>query len=198
MDALVLASIAKWPNVPAVYGWLALTARGEWRLRAEPIGNAAIREFIGRSYAVDRYGRAYFQNGPQRVYVDLERAPWVYQVAADGTVSAHTGARPRRCLGAVLLDDHDLALVTDLGVGGIDDRDLAHALRAVTDRTGLVLNEQGVDRWLDGRDEAFIEPRLLMLQGARTHIERLRASELASQYRFETAPRDLGAQSAQK
>src|SRR5690606_15898587 len=35
MDPEVLAAIAKWPNVPAVYGWLGLTARGEWRLRGE-------------------------------------------------------------------------------------------------------------------------------------------------------------------
>ncbi|TMH99667.1 MAG: DUF2946 family protein, partial [Betaproteobacteria bacterium] len=28
MDELVARSLAKWPNVPAVYGWLALDRRG--------------------------------------------------------------------------------------------------------------------------------------------------------------------------
>jgi hypothetical protein len=189
MDEIVRAALAKWPNVPAVYGWLALTARGEFRLRAEGIGNAAIRAFIGRNYGVDANGRAYFQNGPQRVYVDLERTPWIYRVGPNGSVAAHTGAVPTQCTGAALLDDGSLVLQTDLGPGAIDDRDAAHALRAVTDVTDLVLNEQGLDRWLEGRDEAFIEPRLLMLDGQRTRIERLRASQLESRYGFVSVPR---------
>jgi hypothetical protein len=196
MDDLVLAAIAKWPNVPAVYGWLALTARGEWRLRNERIDNAAIRAFIGRNYALDTEGRAYFQNGPQRVYVDLERAPWIYRVGADGSVSAHTGATPRQLRQAALLDDGTLALVTDFGPGAIDDRDSAHALRAITDYTGLPLNEQGLDRWLDGKDEAFVEPKLLSLDGEQTRIERLRASERARRFNFVKSPRDPSARSA--
>jgi hypothetical protein len=59
MDPLVLAALAKWPDVPAVTGWLSLTARGDWRLRGEPIGNDAIRAFIGRNYASDAQGRWY-------------------------------------------------------------------------------------------------------------------------------------------
>ncbi len=196
MDELVLAAIAKWPNVPAVYGWLALTARGDWRLRNERIDNLAIRAFIGRNYAVDAAGRAYFQNGPQRVYVDLERTPWIYRVGPDGAVTAHTDAAPRELKRAALLDDGTLVLVTDLGPGAIDDRDVAHALRAVTDYMALPLNEQGLNRWLDGKDEAFIAPKLLQLSGEQTCIERLRAGELAQRFNFVKSPRDPSARSA--
>ena len=31
MDDIVKAAIAKWPNVPAVFGWLSLNGRGNWR-----------------------------------------------------------------------------------------------------------------------------------------------------------------------
>jgi len=47
MDQTVLRSLAKWPEVPAVYGWLALDRRGNWLLRESAaqrfgrIGNAA-------------------------------------------------------------------------------------------------------------------------------------------------------------
>src|ERR1041385_6180040 len=35
MDDIVKQAMAKWPNVPHCYGWLALDARGGWRMRDE-------------------------------------------------------------------------------------------------------------------------------------------------------------------
>jgi hypothetical protein len=188
MDADVVAAMAKWPNVPAVFGWLSLTARGEWRIRGERIGNEAIRAFIGRNYAGDKRGRWYFQNGPQRVYAALEATPWVYRVDAQGRVTAHTGASPRRCEGAALLDDGHLLLVTELGPGIVDDRDAAWCLRAVTDFTGLPLNERGFERWTDGRDEAFVSARLLQLDGGLVPVERLRADDLPERFGYVLTP----------
>lgn len=122
MDDAVARSIARWPNVPAVYGWLSLDRRGNWRIKGERIGNVALREFIARNYEADARGCWYFQNGPQRVYVTLAYTPFVVR---------HEGARlldqcgrevlPRR----TYLDDEGSVLV--LGQHGIcllDDRDL--------------------------------------------------------------------------
>ncbi len=189
MDPQVLAAIARWPNVPAVFGWLSLTGRGEWRLRGERIQNAAIRAFIARNYASDAQGRWFFQNGPQRVYVALDVAPWIYRVDPLGAVTTHTARAAARCEGAALLDDGRLLLVTDLGPGVIDDRDTATMLRAATDHTGLVLNEQGLERWMDGKDEVFVNPALLHLAGRLTRIERLKTSELAQRFGFVREPR---------
>lgn len=188
MDAQVLAAMAKWPDVPAVFGWLALTARGEWRLRGERIDNAAIRDFIGRNYAGDAQGRWYFQNGPQRVYVALAVTPWIYRVDAAGHVCAHIGVTPARCEGAAYLDDGRLLLVTDLGPGVVDDRDTAWCLRAITDFTGLPLSERGFERWIDGKDEAFLAPSLLHQAGSPLRIERLRVSALAQRFGFVREP----------
>ena len=77
MDDAVVRSLARWPNVPAVYGWLELDRRGNWRIKGERIGNAALREFIARNYAADERGCWFFQNGPQRVYVALAYTPLV-------------------------------------------------------------------------------------------------------------------------
>lgn len=188
MDAQVLAALAKWPNVPAVFGWLALTARGEWRLRGERIDNPALRDFIDRNYAVDGRGRWYFQNGPQRVYVTLAATPYIYRVDAHGRVTAHTGASPSRCTGAALLDDGRLLLVADCGAGLVDDRDSAWCLRAITDFTGLPLNERGFERWMDGKDEAFVQPSLLHLAGGLARLERLRHEELPQRFGFVREP----------
>jgi hypothetical protein len=141
MDPDVLAAIARWPDVPAVHGWLALTARGEWRLRGEPIANRAIVEFIGRNYAGDERGRWYFQNGPQRVYVELDATPWIWRAgtAAAPVLTAHTGARARRLDGAWLDDTGRLFLATELGFGLLDSTDAGAAARALIAEGGAPL-----------------------------------------------------------
>ena len=123
MDEIVARSLAKWPNVPAVFGWLELDRRGNWRIKGERIGNAALREFIGRNYEADAQGRWFFQNGPQRVYVRLAYAPLVVRYDGD-TLVDHCGRSfsPRE----VLLDDEGSVLMrAERGVALLDDRDLA-------------------------------------------------------------------------
>src|SRR5919108_255593 len=97
MDSVVARAMAKWPNVPAVYGWLALDRRGNWLIRSpgtparfDRIANAALREFIARNYAADDAGRWYFQNGPQRVYVNLAYTPLVVHYEGEALVD-HCG-----------------------------------------------------------------------------------------------------------
>ncbi len=188
MDESVLAAIAKWPNVPDVFGWLSLTARGEWRLRGERIDNAAIRAFIGRNYGADALGRWYFQNGPQRVFVALEATPWVYRLAPGEPLAAHTGARPAALMAAALLDDGRFVVETNLGAGLVDDRDAAFFLRAVTDFAAMPLNERGLERWLEGKDEAFVDAATLGLAGTPRRIERTRAAQLPQRFGFVAVP----------
>jgi hypothetical protein len=123
MDEIVVRSLAKWPNVPAVYGWLSLDRRGNWLIKGERVGNAALREFIGRNYEADDKGRWYFQNGPQRVYVALAYTPLVVHYEGERLVD--------HCARAFLpeeafQDDEGSVL---FGGGGtvalLDDRDLA-------------------------------------------------------------------------
>ena len=93
MDDLVKQAMAKWPNVPDCYGWLGLDERGHWYLRDDAAQVAGtfqsgvpgskgsllkhdkLIEFIHRNYAPDSHGAWFFQNGPQRVYVELAVTP---------------------------------------------------------------------------------------------------------------------------
>jgi len=123
VDEIVARSLAKWPNVPAVYGWLALDRRGNWLIKGQRIGNAALRDFIGRNYQADERGRWYFQNGPQRVYVSLAYAPLVVRYEGERLVD-HCG-RPFAAAEA-LEDDEGSVLFPGSGtIGLLDDRDLA-------------------------------------------------------------------------
>ena len=141
MDEIVARSLAKWPNVPAVYGWLALDRRGNWRIKGQTIGNAALRDFIGRNYQADEKGRWYFQNGPQRVYVSLAYTPLVVRYEGEGLVDN----RGRPFLPAEALED-DEGSVLFAGAGTVallDDRDLARFAEQMPARRRVARAELG-------------------------------------------------------
>ena len=122
MDEIVARSMARWPNVPAVYGWLQLDRRGNWRIKGERIANAALREFIARNYLADERGCWFFQNGPQRVFVELAYTPLV--VHFEGEALLDHCARPF-IPGQVLLDEEGSILIEGQdSIALLDDRDL--------------------------------------------------------------------------
>ena len=147
MDDIVKAAMAKWPQVPHCHGWLAMDMRGDWYMRddrtqaAGPFpqvkGSRVLHDkllaFIHRNYAADAAGAWFFQNGPQRVYVELEAAPFVWRVepaAAGWRVSVHTGQTAQ--VRSVWLDDAGrLFLDTDLGFGLVHTLDMGLAAQAV-------------------------------------------------------------------
>jgi hypothetical protein len=122
VDDAVVRSLARWPNVPAVYGWLELDRRGNWRIKGERIGNPAFRDFISRNYAADERGCWYFQNGPQRVYVALAYTPFVLHYEGERLFD-HCGA-PAEALDTWLDDEGSVLIRARQGIGLLDDRDL--------------------------------------------------------------------------
>lgn len=149
MDESVLRAMARWPDVPAVFGWLRLDRRGRWLIRGETIANEAARSFIARNYAADEQGRWYFQNGPQRVFVTLEAAPWVLRLHEDGRLTTHAGTDPG-APHAAFMDEHgDVTLDTTVGPGLLDDRDLEAFSECLCGRDGSVLSQEVLIRRLD-------------------------------------------------
>ena len=164
MDAIVAAALKKWPNVPHCYAWLALDARGDWymrddriqaagpfpRVKGSRIDHEKLREFIARNYAADASGAWFFQNGPQRVYVELEAAPWIWRLQHDPTssvvVTSHTG---RAALpGETFVDEAGrLFLASDLGFGIVHTLDMNVASDLV---------ERGVWKPQDARFDALV------------------------------------------
>ena len=122
MDEMVARSLAKWPNVPAVYGWLELDRRGNWLIKGERIGNAALRDFIARNYEADERGRWFFQNGPQRVYVKLAYTPLVAHYEGERLFD-HCG-REMQARETFVDDEGSVLIRSDRGIALLDDRDL--------------------------------------------------------------------------
>ena len=148
MDDIVRQAIAKWPHVPHCFGGLGLDPRGHWWLRdaaAQALGAFAsgvpgargsllehegLIAFIGRNYEADAEGQWFFQNGPQRVYVELEVAPWVWRLHEDGRIVSHTG-RPAQVRSLWLDEAGRVYLLTDLGLGLVHSQDVALVAAAI-------------------------------------------------------------------
>lgn len=150
MDEDVKAALVKWPNVPAVAGWLSLDARGRWHLHpggtaadggpGESISSPQIIAFIERNFEHDADGRWFFQNGPQRVYVRIDAAPYILRGAERGAgLRTHTG-RAIQAITAWWLDENGhLYASTDAGPGAVEDRDLAGVIDTLTLADGTPL-----------------------------------------------------------
>ena len=161
MDDIVMQAMRKWPNVPHCYGWLALDARGCWRMRderAQQLGlpgdrltNAALVGFINRNYAQDDKGRWYFQNGPQRVYLNLESTPFIAHTDPALGLVLQTG-EPFAALDEACMTPGG-ALVVRSGdkVAQVDDRDMAELMQSLR-LDGRRATDEGLMAWLDAGD----------------------------------------------
>ena len=144
VDDIVRQAIAKWPNVPHCWGWLGLDARGNWYMRDDkaqaagpfPLSKGSLLrhekliDFIQRNYECDEQGQWYFQNGPQRVYVELECTPHVFRIGPGAAVTSHTG-RAASVRHAVVDDAGRVYLDTDIGFGVVHTMDMEAAADAI-------------------------------------------------------------------
>lgn len=199
MDDIVKQAMAKWPNVPHCYGWLALDARGAWRMRDEAaqraqapgdrLNNAALVGFINRNYLADERGCWYFQNGPQRVYVNLEAAPFVARTDPAQGLLLHTG-EPLGAPAAVwMLDSGALLLRAGARVAQLDDRDLAQLLQSM-ELDGQPVADDALMGWLEGGAGRLA----LRWQERLLPVERLAAEEAPQRFGFVRRPDLLAAQ----
>lgn len=133
MDDWVLRALQRWPNVPALFGWLGLDRRGRWLVQGGTISHPRIIETINRNYAADEHGRWYFQNGPQRGYMQLESTPWILLVAEDQAhLVTHTGQPVEQVTSAHLDERGSLVLLTEHGPGELIGADLSWALERMS------------------------------------------------------------------
>jgi hypothetical protein len=195
MDEIVKQAMAKWPDVPHCYGWLALDARGAWRMRderAQTLGlpgdkiiHPALLSFIVRNYTHDDHGRWYFQNGPQRVYVNLEVTPYIARTDPAQGFVLHTGEPLPLIDDAWITEAGRLILEAGEKVAQVDDRDMSEYLvHLLID--GEAIGDDQLLEWLGDADH----PGKLTLDTAsrRIPVQRLVSTEIGAHFGFDPTP----------
>ena len=191
MDDIVKQAMAKWPNVPDVYGWLSLDRRGNWLIKGETIGNPQITAFINRNYLHDEHGHWFFQNGPQRVFVELAYTPVVYSVPGHPTSMAlytHTHALVNEVHTAWIDDGGTLVLQTEHGTGHVHDQDLEWLLPCFVTDTGEAIDEDTLEVHFDAFATGQPAALWFQYQSTRVKIEALHSSEAANKFGFNPHP----------
>lgn len=193
MDDIVKQAIAKWPNVPHCYGWLALDARGAWRMRderAQQLGlpgdkltQPALLGFINRNYSVDERGCWYFQNGPQRVYLQLEAAPFVARTDPRHGLVVQTGEALGNIERACLTEAGELIVAGGGKVAQLDDRDMAQLMESLF-IDGEAASDEALMAWVEGGAGALT----LRYNGQDVPVERIRRDGVPAAFGFTRSP----------
>jgi hypothetical protein len=193
MDDIVKQAMAKWPNVPHCYGWLALDARGAWRMRDEAaqranapgdkLTNAALVGFINRNYARDERGCWYFQNGPQRVYVNLEATPFIARTDPGQGLVLQTGQALAALDAAFLTADGAAIVQGGEVVAQLDDRDVGEWLAAM-ELDGRPASDEALMAWLEGGAGELV----VSYRGKRVPVQRIAGTDLPERFGYTQAP----------
>lgn len=176
----VARALARWPDVPAAYGWLHLDRRGRWSVPDGRITHPGTTAFLQSHYGADEAGRWYVQNGPQRAYVTLDLAPWVFSLDGTGQLVAFNGVRVRTPSLLVVADDGDLLLMTEIGLGNVLDRDVASFL----DHLGTGRTNCSLDEVLAGKADAK-----LRFEESEIAVVHLPEEALPARFGFQRLPR---------
>lgn len=197
MDEIVKQAMSKWPEVPHCYGWLALDGRGAWRMRddrvqklgtlGDKIVHPAMLSFIARNYAHDERGCWYFQNGPQRVFVNLSSTPFIARTDPPQGFILHTGEPVSMLDGAWITEEGQLIIAGNEKVAQVDDRDMAEYLNQFR-LNGEPVSDEKLLAWLgDPNDKGRLT---LETPSRRVPLQRIASRDIAKHFGFVREPKE--------
>lgn len=181
--------MARWPDVPAVYGWMSLDRRGRWCLQREPVLHRGAIEFMNRNYDCTGDGLWYFQNGPQRVFMDLDYTPWIYSLDGSRSLVDHTGAAVAALRGAWLDEEGNLLLLSERGIGLVCDRDLEPLSECFRFADGAICGDEDIARLTGEREKEQARTVFLAWGRERVQVGSILRNRVASTFAFDPRPR---------
>ena len=170
MDEIVKKAMAKWPDVPHCYGWLALDARGAWRMRDE------------RAQALGLAGDKVTQTA-LRGFINLEATPYIVRTAPDGGLVLHTDDVVTHVAAAWITPTGRIVLDCDGRIALLEDRDMNECLTRLR-LDCAPLDDDDLLAWLAGAEGAMT----LLHADRATGVDRLADDALALRFGFIAQP----------
>ena len=189
MDRSVIRTMARWPKVPAVYGWMSLDCRGCWRLQGQPVVHHGAIAFMNRNYACNTDGQWYFQNGPQRVFVDLDYTPWIYSLDGAGFLVDHVEEPVKELRGAWLDQEGNLLLLGERGIGLLCDRDLGSMSDHLRHSDGRACDAHSIEGLIHASGGAKSRRICLVWKNKSIDVKLLPRGQVAGEFGFDPRPR---------
>jgi hypothetical protein len=149
----------------------------------DKLTNAALVGFIARNYLSDERGCWYFQNGPQRVYINLETTPFIARTDPAHGLVLHTGQPLGAPDDAFMTEAGGIVLRAGQTVAQVDDRDAAQLLQAF-ELEGRPAAIEDVMAWLEGGAGDLA----LRWQGRSIAVGRLAADGMPGRFGFVRRP----------
>ena len=147
------------------------------------MNNPALVGFINRNYGHDERGNWYFQNGPQRVYVNLEATPFIARTDPQQGLVLQTGQALTDIERVFLSDAGAVLFQAGDSVAQLDDRDVAQVLSKL-ELDGQAASDEAVMAWLESGAGKLTLP----WNGKRFDVERIEAADLPQRFNFNQLP----------
>jgi hypothetical protein len=149
----------------------------------DKVTQAALLGFINRNYMADERGCWFFQNGPQRVYLNLEATPYIARTDPQQGLLLHTGEAfgpPER---GFLTEAGELLVEAGAKVAQVDDRDVAQLMNYL-ELDGTPVGDEALMAWLEGAPGTLA----LRFQGRLVTVERIARGDVAARFGFQRLP----------
>ena len=154
-------------------------------LPGDTIRHPALLDFIRRNYAADESGCWFFQNGPQRVYVNLELTPYIARSDPQHGFITHSGTALTQIDHVWLCETGILILQSGAIIAALDDRDIGPCLPQLRIEDRAVSDDQLL-AWL-AQDQSTA-PLMLLHAGRQYPVQHLRQADIARRFGFIQAP----------
>ena len=176
-----------------VYGWLTLTSRGFWKLKGKKLENQKLIELINNNYLKDEFGRYFFQNGNQRVFVSLELAPFVINIAQNNPLILVTHTKiVIENIDQVWLDSN-MNLMLQFGeiIGSLNDRDTLDLSNYLTNSSGHSMDSPEFFKESKNHSTVTFEDLFLEYRNKRTKIITFTKKQRAPQLTYINIPKPI-------
>lgn len=180
---------SNWPGHPEVHGWLRLSRRGDWFVKGQKVTHPRSLSFINAHYQSDPQGRWFFQNGRQRVFVQLAYTPYILRLNGTDSFKTHTGLTINELKQVCLDDEGNLLFQTEFGIALLNDYDLPLVQDYLATASGTTPDDSTLMIAIDLLLQGCTSSLFFMWKGSALPIKPIQVNQVSKVFHFQKEPK---------